>query len=222
MKITEIKAHDGPCFACDFSHSKFGSLLLTCGYDKKVYLWGEMNGQYDKVYEYTKHTNIVTCGCFDNQNESELLFVTGDLNGGICIHEYKNSNFVTKEFNAHGFGVNSISFFSKGNNFITCGNDGVIKYWFFDNEWKETEIETIDSIVKDVACRNNADFEFVSGSEDGTLLYWKKINDNWEKKAITTCESPISKLSWNDNGNTLTLIDSEGEQQIFTQEAFED
>ncbi len=66
--------------------------------------------------------------------------MAGSLDGSISVHEYKNDNWYSFSFFAHGFGVNSIAFGttvgSDSNSFnttplrfVSCGNDNLIKIW---------------------------------------------------------------------------------------------
>ena len=47
--------HEGPVWQLTWSHPMFGSLLATCGYDRKVIIWKETNGTWNKLYEYSNH-----------------------------------------------------------------------------------------------------------------------------------------------------------------------
>ena len=38
---------------------RFGSLLASCSYDRRVIVWQEGNGQWNKIHEYTNHDSSV-------------------------------------------------------------------------------------------------------------------------------------------------------------------
>ena len=58
--LTELKAHEGPVWSCSWSHPTFGNLLATAGYDRKVIVWKEENGNiWTPVYESTCHESSV-------------------------------------------------------------------------------------------------------------------------------------------------------------------
>lgn len=38
-----------------WAHPRFGNILASCSYDRKVIIWKEENGSWDKMYEYTGH-----------------------------------------------------------------------------------------------------------------------------------------------------------------------
>jgi protein transport protein SEC13 len=47
--------HDGPVWQLAWAHPMYGSILATCGYDRKVIMWKESDDGWQKIYEYTNH-----------------------------------------------------------------------------------------------------------------------------------------------------------------------
>lgn len=220
---TSFQAHDGAVWKVDFSHPQFGCLLLSCGFDKKVFLWREINNSFDKVFEYNEHTNSVTCASFSQNSTSILLFASGSLDGYIGLHQYKNDTFYSEKIKAHDFGVNSISF-SKVNpfTFVSCGNDNLIKIWNYSTEngdWVPDTLDEVESITKDVAFREkDVNDSFASCSEEGTVSYWTKQGGKWSRKEFAFTTLPLVKLSWNDNGNILVAVASDGKEYMINEE----
>ena len=66
-KVSEIAAHIGPIFKLSWSHPSFGPILASCGFDKKVNLFQEINNNYyDLLLEFNEHNNYVICVFFYN------------------------------------------------------------------------------------------------------------------------------------------------------------
>ena len=227
-KIFEYQAHNGPIFQIDWSHQSYGNMFVTCGFDKKVILFQEINNNYyDLLLEFNEHNNCVICVSFYN-NSNEFLFVSGGLDGYIVIYKYQNENrdFEIKKIFAHNFGVNCISFFKCDNyiSFVTCGNDNLIKIWKFNNEKGDFENifieDKLDTITRFICCKDDKNFS--SCGDDGIVYYFTKNKDNknWSYKEIFTNTSPMIGLSFNENGNVLDVISNDGVDKLITEDMF--
>ena len=53
--FTVCDRHDGPVWQLAWAHPMYGSILATCGYDRKVIMWKECDDGWQKIYEYTNH-----------------------------------------------------------------------------------------------------------------------------------------------------------------------
>jgi len=50
-----VYSHEGPVWQLAWAHPVYGSVLATCGYDRKVILWKEQDSGWTKIYEYSNH-----------------------------------------------------------------------------------------------------------------------------------------------------------------------
>lgn len=216
-KIQSIKEHIGPVSKIDFSHPKFGTLLLSGGFDKKVILSKITNSTYEKLFEY-EHNNSVSYVTF-SKNLKNLIFVSASIDGDIAVHLYINDTIITKNIQGHSFGVNSVSFNPKNENqFISCGNDNLIKKWETKNDiWVIVDKIETDSIMKDIAYSDSDKESFASCSEDGSIILWTKEGNEWAKKILGINEN-VEKIEWNENYLTLIAIDKNGIQSTYSQQ----
>lgn len=66
--------HEGPVWQVAWAHPMYGNILASCSYDRKVIIWKEENGTWEKTYEYTGHDSSGTWG-------PELGRQSGDMGG---------------------------------------------------------------------------------------------------------------------------------------------
>ena len=50
-----IDRHEGPVWQVAWAHPMFGNILASCSYDRKVLIWKETNGAWEKLYEHSSH-----------------------------------------------------------------------------------------------------------------------------------------------------------------------
>jgi len=53
--VRVVCRHEGPVWQLAWAHPVYGSVLATCGYDRKVILWKEQDSGWAKIYEYSNH-----------------------------------------------------------------------------------------------------------------------------------------------------------------------
>eukprot|EP01006_Ploeotia_vitrea_P039503 TRINITY_DN66355_c6_g3_i1.p1 TRINITY_DN66355_c6_g3~~TRINITY_DN66355_c6_g3_i1.p1 ORF type:complete len:345 (-),score=161.39 TRINITY_DN66355_c6_g3_i1:72-1052(-) len=158
--IAHLKGHDGPVWAVDWAHPRFGNLLASCSYDRKVIVWKEESPNvWTRVYEFAGHQSSVNAVSF-GPAAFGLVLACASADGAISILFYdenkKTWNNVTLK--AHSGGVNGISWapnvpkgalLAKGNvnakpvrRLVSCGNDNCVKLWSFDDqrmEWTQED-----------------------------------------------------------------------------------
>lgn len=58
--------HEGPVWQVAWAHPTYGNILASCSYDRKVIIWKEENGTWDKMYKYTGHNSSGAFYGFDS------------------------------------------------------------------------------------------------------------------------------------------------------------
>jgi protein transport protein SEC13 len=202
IKLSSFKAHHGPIWQIAWAHPKFGNMLASCSFDKKVIIWKEVKvNEWQEVtsYEHSGSANAISWA----PSDCGLRLLSCSSDGTICILYEKDDNEWDKLIvcQTHKTGVNCISFapVMYGNNyfaedyneklaplprFATAGSDKSVKIWEYNEEAanKIVEVACLDGPdghsdwVRDVAfCPRPDPTEtiLVSASEDGTIIFWK-------------------------------------------------
>lgn len=217
-KTSEINAHVGPIYKLSWSRPSFGPILASCGFDKNVNLFKIENNKSEKIYEYSLHENSVKTLKF-SPSSNNLLLISGDLNGNIVTCEYQNKNFILKKTFAHDFGVNSVDFLDD-KNFVTCGNDNIIKIWNYSedngNVEIKSEIKDNNMSTKDLSCKDNKHFVCCGSSEDeGVINYYVLNEDNkWDVNEVYKQNEKLEKIRFNEEHTCIAIINEEGKESI--------
>jgi protein transport protein SEC13 len=172
-----------------FSHPRFGSLLASCGFDKKVCIWKDTGkAAWEKLFEYTDHKNSVNSVAFAPQ-EYGLVLLCGSTDGFVSVHEYRNDTWHSNKVFGHGFGVNAVSWgpasYHEGEGsslafapmrFVSCGNDNLLRVWQakdnnIDSFYVLTTLEAHEDVVRDVAWRHvkNSNYDVIVSGGDVNL-----------------------------------------------------
>jgi len=219
-KASEIIAHIGPIYKLSWSHPSFGPILASCGFDKKVNLFKIENSKLEKLYEYEMHDNSVKTLKF-SPSSNTLLLISGDLNGNIITCEYLDKNFLLKKTFGHDFGVNSIDFLDS-QNFVTCGNDNIIKIWNYSQNNGNVEIKNEyvlkdnNMSTKDLSCKDNKHFVCCGSSEDEGVVNYYILNEEkkWDVNEIYKQKGKLEKIRFNDEHTCIAIIDENGKESL--------
>ena len=220
-KTSEIVAHVGPIYKLSWSHPSFGPILASCGFDKKVNLFKiEQNSQMEKLFEYDMHDNSVKTLKF-SPSSNNLLLISGDCNGNIITCEYLDKNFILKKELGHDFGVNSIDFLDD-KNFVTCGNDNIIKIWNYSQDNGDVEIKN-NFILKDnnmsttdLSCKDNKHFACCGSSDNEGIVNYYILNEEnkWKLNEIYRQKGKLEKIRFNEEHTCMAIIDENGKESI--------
>eukprot|EP01068_Selenidium_serpulae_P005642 Selendium_serpulae@DN4125_c0_g1_i2.p1 len=205
--LAELRGHEGPVWQVCWAHPKFGSMLVSCSYDKKVIIWREEHaGEWHQVHRSDDHTASVNSVAFAPW-EFGLMLACASSDGSVSIHTHRADNtWLRKSFQAHANGVNAVSWVPAAmaaalngapmsqqlqaplvHQIVSGGCDNQVRIWRMDeqtNEWSEAHQLTDNGHtdwVRDVAWRPNVGVPtntIASGSEDGTVILWSQENIN--------------------------------------------
>lgn len=234
-----LKGHQAPVWQVAWAHPQFESLLASCSYDGKVFLWKENNGSWSKFKEHTAHDASVN-GIAWSPNEVGLHLACGASDGKVSVLSYGDAGaWDVSVFQAHLSGVTCVAWGLVGGaesaaasfpkRFVTGGCDNAIKVWTFDaasNAWVQAceSLEAHSDWVRDVAwCPNDLlpYVMFASASQDKRVLLWISSDNgrSWAHKPLTAApfDEPVWKVSWSVAGNVLAVSFGDCKTALFKQ-----
>ncbi|GLG99118.1 hypothetical protein R5R35_012173 [Gryllus longicercus] len=225
----DLKGHYGPVWQVAWAHPKYGNLLASCSYDRKVIIWKEA-GEWQKFYEYNSHDSSVNSVAWA-PHEFGLILACGSSDGSvsILISNPDGSWEVKKITNAHTIGCNAVSWCPATSinpaldptssarpslppkRIVTGGCDNLVKIWKEEGDrWvEETKLEVHSDWVRDVAWAPSIGLPrstIASCSQDRRVIIWTSDdNVQWNSTVLNTFDDVVWNVSWSLNGNILAV-----------------
>lgn len=223
-------------WSVSWAHPKFGNILASAGYDGKVFIWRESNAsttnaqsQWTRVFDFALHTASVNIVSW-SPHESGCLLACASSDGNVSVLEFKDNSMDHKIFQAHGIGVNSVSWApstAPGNlvqsnpsqqggsrRFVTGGSDNLLKIWSYDaaSQSYKQEREPLTGHtdwVRDVAWSPTVlqKSYIASASQDKTVRIWTSDPSQpgvWNSKVLNF-DNVLWRVSWSLSGNVLAV-----------------
>lgn len=233
------------CFAKKYiltpsqAHPKFGTLLASSSYDGRVHIWREspaqsaqQPAQWSLVFTSTLHTASVNMVSWSPPDLGCLL-ACASSDGQVSVLEFRDNHWGNQMFQAHGLGVNAVSWAPSGmpgaiarrdaggagtgaRRFVTGGSDNRVKVWEFQQQ-SGTYTNTIVlpnghvDWVRDVAWSPTllSKSYIASASQDKTVRIWTSTNPgdpaSWQLSKTLEFEAVLWRVSWSLSGNILAV-----------------
>ncbi|KAL8283250.1 hypothetical protein RQP46_006028 [Phenoliferia psychrophenolica] len=109
--IETLRGHDGPIHGLSWAHPSFGSILASCSFDGKVFIWKENEGGkgWSKVKEHLLHTASVNAISWAPHELGPIL-ACASSDGKVSVLTFNNDGtWDASLFPAHPLGVTSVS-----------------------------------------------------------------------------------------------------------------
>ena len=148
-----------------------GSLILSCGFDKKIKLWDKLTGNLIRTFE--GHVDFVNSIAFSYDGD---FIISGARDETIIIWE-TSSGALLKTLKGHNDYVTSVSFSFDGMFILSSSLDKTIKLWEKSTGILLKTYEGHQDFVSSV-CFSPDNTLILSGSFDNTIKIWEKSTGN--------------------------------------------
>lgn len=226
VPIAELTGHTAPVWQLSWAHPDFGGLLASGGYDRKVIIWAENNGRWQKSHEWVGHEASVNSVSFA-PHQLGLLLATASADSSIGVLEFnaQSAQWVeSKIVKAHEQGANAVSWcpvqrvigdvgeepYQK--RLASCGNDKLVKIWVADEsgEWTlEKSLAGHSDYVRDLAwCPviSHSTYTIASCGQDQMVILWRcNENGEWNAKLLEKAHGALWHVSWSVCGTILSV-----------------
>ncbi|XP_072929760.1 protein SEC13 homolog [Epargyreus clarus] len=236
----DLKGHFGPVWHVAWSHPKYGNLLASCSYDRKVIIWKE-SGEWTKLYEYTGHESSVNSVDWA-PSEYGLILACCSSDGSISTLTYNQDggNWEVKKIpGAHAIGVNAVSWcpslaselypnrpdYKSPKRIVSGGCDNLIKIWKEQgDQWvEETRLEMHTDWVRDVGWAPSFGLQksmIASCSQDKRVVIWTSDdNISWTPTILNTFDDVVWSVSWSPAGTVLAVSGGDNKVSLWKEDS---
>lgn len=155
--VDTLRGHDGPVWQVAWAHPKFGSILASCSYDGRVFVWREASSgpgrsSWQRIKEHSLHNASVNSISWA-PHELGAILACASSDGKVSVLQFNDDGtWDAAIFPAHTLGCNAISWapatlpgsliqpqqqpqgatapaIARVKRFATGGCDGLVKIW---------------------------------------------------------------------------------------------
>merc|ERR1712113_1229346 len=135
MFSADIASHSGPVWRVAWGHPRFGVILASCGFDKKVVVHMEKApGTWEDIYTFSEHSSSVNDVSWAPQ-EHGLVLASASSDGRVVVHTHQpDDSWETTWIEGTNLGCNAVSFAPYAGagspmRLVTGGCDSVVRVY---------------------------------------------------------------------------------------------
>jgi len=234
--LATLSGHEGPVWQVSWAHPKFGTLLASCSYDRKVIIWKEEGGQWRQLYQHAEHRSSVNSVSWcPHEHGLRLACCSSDGTVSILTHKPDDS-WEPVKFTANQIAVNAVAWAPargaaadaaglKPAQLVTAGCDNTVKLWQLADGAAPRELSKLEGHtdwVRDVAWApdmGTPSSTIASCSQDGKVIVWTSDGGGaWEPQSIDL-GNPVWRVSWSLTGSILAVSCGDNTVSLWTEGA---
>jgi len=220
--IAELRSHEGPVWQVAWAHPKYGSILASCGYDRKVIIWKEGDGGWTASYIYEAHELSTNSISWAPPEFGKLCLACGSSDQYISLLTFQDNSWSSDKLFGHKVGVSSVSWSDNEARFVSGGCDKHVIVWSFNNnKWEQVKLNKHKGWVRDVAWAPNIGVAYntiASCSQDGEVIFWREnSNKEWIPVGSIQVNEIVWRVSWSTTGNILAITSGDNNVTLYTE-----
>ncbi|KAI5477056.1 vesicle budding-related protein, protein transporter SEC13 [Pseudohyphozyma bogoriensis] len=170
-----LRGHDGPIHALAWAHPSFGSILASCSFDGKVFIWKENEGPgngpkgWSRIKEHLLHNASVNAIAWAPHELGPIL-ACASSDGKVSVLTFNNDGtWDASLFHAHPLGATSVTWapavavgsltaadgpdggasgISQVKRFATGGCDGLVRVWGWKEDTKTWSPDPVQPVLE--------------------------------------------------------------------------
>lgn len=239
--LATLIGHEGPVWMVAWAHPRFGSVIASASFDKRVIVWKEgTDKQWRPVHIISCHTGSVNSVAWAPQEYGALL-ASAASDGSVAVCRcvdgaWGEATSLVSDRQpgvAHALGSTSVSFAPYHPSWAdkvllaSGGCDGKVRLWSNSEPNSKLQLNATLSFhsdwVRDVAVNPDGSSPFViiaSCGQDKTVVIARRLRaeifaaeGSWEK-STTVFPEPVWRLSWSPCGTMLLVTTGDSEVYV--------
>ncbi|MBW0465360.1 hypothetical protein O181_005075 [Austropuccinia psidii MF-1] len=180
--------------------------VLTGATSGEFTLWNGLTFNFETILQ--AHDTAVRAL---DWSKSGVWLVSGDNNGIIKYFQPNMNNL--QMFEGHKDSIRDISFSPNDSRFVSCGDDGMIKVWGFEERREERNLAGHGWDVKCIKWHPTKGL-LCSGGKDSLVKFW----DPRIGKCLTTLhghKNSVQACAWNPSGHSIATASRDSMIKVF-------